>query len=314
MVIFKAKGSCCMILYCSHLRVLEIKIMKEHLISRLKNFDLINKEQQREFKYKELGGITNTSYLADLGEERYVVRIPGTNPDLINRSAELTNHLIANGLKITLPFLFLDEDTGIKISKYVPELRSFSYLDFNNSELRKKAFDKLSRLHNSDVVFIKNFSPMEAFLELVENSDKYEEKARIVGNSIVLELSELKLNSQPCHQDLYSENFVQVKDEVYLIDWEYSSQGDAFFDYGDLFMQNKFDESMKKIAYKELGIEINTENQMKGALFEMLSCLTWGLWAVNKSKVDCDIGKKEYFIEGKERIEEVVYRYENKLF
>jgi len=288
--------------------------MKEHLISILKSFDLINKKQQREFKYRELGGITNTSYLTDLGEARYVVRIPGTNPSLINRAAELKNHLLANGLEITLPFLFLDEDTGIKISKYVPELRSFSYRDFNNSELRKKAFGKLSLLHNSDLVFIENFSPLEAFLELVENSDKFEEKARIVGNSIVRELSELKLNSQPCHQDLYSENFVQVKDEVYLIDWEYSSQGDAFFDYGDLFMQNKFDNSMKKIAYKELGIESNTENQMKGSLFEMLSFLTWGLWAVNKSKVDYDIDKIEYFKEGKERIEEAIYRYENKLF
>ena len=288
--------------------------MKEHLISILKNFDLINKEQQREFKYRERGGMTNTSSLTDLGEASYVVRIPGANPNLINRAAEMKNHLLANGLEITLPFLFLDEDTGIKISKYVPELRSFSYRDFNNSELRKKAFGKLSLLHNSDLVFIENFSPLEAFLELVENSDKFEEKARIVGNSIVRELSELKLNSQPCHQDLYSENFVQVKDEVYLIDWEYSSQGDAFFDYGDLFMQNKFDNSMKKIAYKELGIESNTENQMKGSLFEMLSFLTWGLWAVNKSKVDYDIDKKEYFKEGKERIEEAIYRYENKLF
>ena len=288
--------------------------MKEQLITILENFDLINKKQQRQFRYRKLGGITNTSYLTDFGQESYVVRIPGVNLDLINRAAELKNHLIANGLKITLPFLYLDEHTGIKISQYVPELRSFSSRDFNNSELRKKAFEKLSRLHNSDLEFIKNFSPMEAFLELVENSDKFYEKARFVGNSIVIELNKLTLNSQPCHQDLYSDNFVQVKDDVYLIDWEYSSQGDAFFDYGDLFMQNKFNDSMKETAYKELGVERNTENQMKGELFEMLSFLTWGLWAVNKSKVDYDISKEEYFKVGKERIEEAIYRYENKLF
>ena len=288
--------------------------MKERLICILKDFDLINKNQERVFEYRELEGITNRSYLTDLGRKKYVVRIPGINPDIINRESELKNHLLANGLEITLPFIYFDKKTGIKVSEYIPELRSFAAEDFNNSELRKKAFSKLSRLHSSKLIFRDNFSPMNAFLELVENADEFEEIAREVGSSIVKDIRELGINSQPCHQDLYSDNFVLVKDDVYLIDWEYSSQGDAFFDYSDLFMQNKFSDSMKKVAYDELGIDSNKENLLKGSLFEMLSYLTWGLWAVNKSKIDNDVNKEEYFAAGKDRVEEAISQYENKFF
>ena len=288
--------------------------MKEQLISILKHFDLINKDQEKVFEYRELEGITNNSYLTDLGKNKYVVRIPGINPDLIDRTSEFKNHILANGLEITLPFIYFDEKTGIKISEYIPELRSFSAEDFNNSELRKKAFSKLSRLHKSNLTFEDNFSPMKAFLGLAENADELTEKARTVGASIVKEISELNQDSQPCHQDLYSENFVLIKNDVYLIDWEYSSQGDAFFDYADLFMQNKFTDSMKKVACDELGVKRSKENLLKISLFEMLSFLTWGLWAVNKSKIDDDVNKEEYFSAGKDRAEEAIYRYDNKLF
>ena len=48
------------------------------------------------------GGITNTSFIVTVNNFHYVIRIPGNNPDVINRKAEKYNMQKAEELGITL--------------------------------------------------------------------------------------------------------------------------------------------------------------------------------------------------------------------
>ena len=102
-------------------------------------------------------------------------------------------------------------------------------------------------------------------------------------------LNEIGINNHPCHQDLYSGNFVLYNDATYLIDWEYSSMGDNYFDFADLFWQNEFDHDLdlRKKTLEEIGIQ-SIENKEKFEYFEMLSMITWGLWALKRSPKDND--------------------------
>ncbi len=65
--------------------------------------------------------------------------------------------------------------------------------------------------------------------------------------------------------------------------------GDSYFDYADLFWQNEFDlnNEFKKNSLIEIGIDCD-ENIEKFDYFEMLSMITWGLWALKRSPDDND--------------------------
>ncbi len=251
-------------------------------------YGISNSKDESKYDISELDGITNTSYLVNVENDKYVLRIPGNNPDVINRSSEKQNTKKAQECGLTLPYLIFDEDTGIKISKFY-DIYTYKSSDFKNENMRKEAFKKLFDLHNSGLVFEKNFSPFNVFNEIADISNSLEKEAREVGFEIVNKIKEIGINNSPCHQDLYSGNFVIYKNQTYLIDWEYSSMGDKFFDYADLFWQNEFDldKSIRQDALKEIGIHKNDEIE-KFEYFEILSMITWGLWALKRSPDDND--------------------------
>ena len=251
-------------------------------------YDISNSKDESKYEISELDGITNTSYLVNVENDKYVLRIPGNNPDVINRSSEKQNTKKAQECGLTLPYLIFDEDTGIKISKFY-DIYTYKSSDFKNENMRKEAFKKLFDLHNSGLVFEKNFSPFNVFNEIADISNSLEKEAREVGFEIINKIKEIGINNSPCHQDLYSGNFVIYKNQTYLIDWEYSSMGDKFFDYADLFWQNEFDldKSLRQDALKEIGIHKNDEIE-KFEYFEILSMITWGLWALKRSPDDND--------------------------
>ena len=155
--------------------------------------------------------------------------------------------------------------------------------------MRNNAFHELEKLHNSGIVFQNNFKPTEVFINIADNSNPLEKEAKEAGLMVVQKLNEIGLDEKPCHQDLYSGNFVIHKDKTFLIDWEYSSMGDGYFDYADLFWQNNFeiDKNLKLKSLDELGISSPGELE-KFEYFEILSMITWGLWAMRRSPNDND--------------------------
>ena len=266
-------------------------IKASEVIKIFSKYGISNAKDENKYEISELDGITNTSYVVGLDSEKYVLRIPGDNPDVINRKSEKQNTLKAEEYGLTLPYLIFDEDTGVKISKYF-DLYTYKSSDFNKENMRKKAFKKLFDLHNSDLVFENNFSPLNVFSEIADISNSIERDAKEVGFEIIKKIKEIGINNEPCHQDLYSGNFVVYDDQTYLIDWEYSSMGDKYFDYADLFWQNEFDldKSMRQQALNEIDIQKKDEIE-KFEYFEILSMITWGLWALKRSPNDND-GKK----------------------
>lgn len=229
------------------------------------------------------GGITNTSFIVTVNNFHYVIRIPGNNPDVINRKAEKYNMQKAEELGITLPSIIFDEVSGIKISEYF-DIYTYSKSDFKDNTMRENALKKIKELHKSNVTFKDNFSPLTVFKNIVDESSDIELEAKEAGEKVISKLVDIGIDKRPCHQDLYHGNFIIYKNETLLIDWEYSSMGDHYFDYADLFWQNEFDQdmSLRKKTLEELGIN-SIEKIEKFEYFEMLSMITWGLWSMRRS-------------------------------
>ena len=252
------------------------------------DYEISNIKDEKKYTISPLDGITNNTVVVGVDNKKFVLRIPGKNPDVINRKSEKLNSIRAYEAGLTLPFILFDEITGIKISEYF-DIYTYKQQDFNNKEMRMNAFYILNELHNSDLVLEENFSPLKVFHNIVDDSQPVEKEAIEVASNVIKKINEIGIKNVPCHQDLYHANFVIYENKTILIDWEYSSMGDSYFDYADLFWQNEFDhnDEFKKSSLIEIGIE-SDEDIEKFEYFEMLSMITWGLWALRKSPIDND--------------------------
>ena len=90
-------------------------IKASEVIEIFLKYGISNSKDESKYEISELDGITNTSYIVDLDSEKYVLRIPGDNPDVINRKSEKQNTLKAQEYGLTLPYLIFDE--ALKNSK-----------------------------------------------------------------------------------------------------------------------------------------------------------------------------------------------------
>ena len=273
------------------------------IINIFNEFDISSTKDESKYKISKLESITNLNHKVEVDDKKYIIRIPGDNPDLINRSSEGVNQELVKNIGITLPIILFEKDTGIKISEFYEDLYTFTSSDLKNKEFRDDALDLLNRLHNSDLKFQENFSPLNVFKTLAKNNEKIENESKAIGEEIIKRLIEIGLESKPCHQDLYHANFVYLKEKAYLIDGEYSSQGDPIFDYAELLWQNELEEDQDSIndIYKMLDIE-DEKIKDKFELFQVLSMITWGFWAKRKSPQ----GNK-----GEEVLLLAIKRYEN---
>ena len=273
------------------------------IINIFNEFDISSTKDESKYKISKLESITNLNHKVEVDNKTYIIRIPGENPDLINRSSEGINQELVKNIGITLPIILFEKNTGIKISEFYEDLYTFTSSDLKNKEFRDDALDLLNRLHNSDLKFQENFSPLNVFKTLAKNNEKIENESKAIGEEIIKRLIEIGLESKPCHQDLYHANFVYLKEKAYLIDWEYSSQGDPIFDYADLIWQNELEEDQDSINYINKIIDIKDEKiKVKFELFQVLSMITWGFWAKRKSPQEN---------KGEEVLQLAIKRYEN---
>ena len=254
------------------------------IINIFNEFNISSTKDESKYKISKLESITNLNHKVEVDDKKYIIRIPGENPDLINRSSEGINQELVKNIGITLPIILFEKNTGIKISEFYEDLYTFTSSDLKNKEFRDDALDLLNRLHNSDLKFKENFSPLNVFKTLAKNNEKIENESKAIGEEIIKRLIEIGLESKPCHQDLYHANFVYLKEKAYLIDWEYSSEGDPIFDYADLIWQNELEEDQDSIndIYKIIDIK-DEKIKVKFELFQVLSMITWGFWAKRKS-------------------------------
>jgi len=89
------------------------------------------------------------------------------------------------------------------------------------------------------------------------------------------------LPQAPCHCDPLYENFLDVGDRMYLIDFEYAGNNDPMWDLGDLSVESEFtaeqDQQLLN-AYFDRGPKPFDVARM--SMYKALSDLLWTLWVV----------------------------------
>ena len=277
-------------------------INRKEVVGIFLNSKITNISDPESYSISELGGITNNSFKVGISDRFFVLRVPGKNPDLINRKAEKNNQTAAAEAGLTLPFLYFDENTGIKISDYKNNLVALESDQLISKEYINRALITLKELHQSDITLEQCFDHYSFFNE-IHKEKEYKEMAKI-GNYLLEKIESINQKLVPCHKDIYGPNFVLIDGEMSLIDWEYSGMESKFFDYGDLCLQQNIKEDQRKELFCALKLEEGGDDQVLWNLYRYLSSITWGLWATRKGALDQEVDK-DYLKLGKNKIKSV---------
>lgn len=184
-------------------------------------------------------GITNTSFRFMVNKQRYVYRHPGIGTEkYINRKSEAKSMKIASELGLDDTFIYMDSIEGWKISKYIEEARE---LDYHNISEVSTAISMMKTLHNQNIQSEFDFGIWNKTQEFIEQL-RVMRKTDFDGFddlfSLIAEVnSEITSDGYGirclCHNDCYSPNFLLDKNnKMFLIDWEYSGNGDPAGDLG----------------------------------------------------------------------------------
>jgi thiamine kinase-like enzyme len=112
------------------------------------------------------------------------------------------------------------------------------------------------------------------------------------SRKIIAALERCPKRLAPCHNDLIAANFLQGKDRLYLLDWEYAGMGDPFVDLGNCAVNFCMDEAgCLTLMESYLGREPSQVEMAQLHLLRVLSDLREAMWSyvqVGISTLDID--------------------------
>lgn len=251
-------------------------------------------------------GMTNKSFLFQVGEKSYICRIPGPGTELlINRQQEKNVYDAVKGLGITEHVVYMNGSTGYKISEYYKGARNG---DPRNWDDVSQCMNMLHRLHGSFLRVSHSFDIGEriTFYEaLCAGYEKklFEDYAQVRSDmfSLISRLGRLKRPKVLSHIDSVCDNFLFLEDgSVKLIDWEYAGMCDPLIDVSMCAIYSFYTpEEVERLLKIYLGREATAEEHFTYYAYIALGGFLWCLWAVYKSSLGEEFG--EYTL--------VMYRY-----
>lgn len=246
-------------------------------------------------------GLTNTSICFEVGDEKYVYRNPEKQEGLIvNRKHEKRALELAKSIGIDPTVLYMDEDGGWKISRFVKETHP---VDYRNPEDLQRIVTALRDLHQKQLNVSWSFLPWEEIrnMELVLRSEKE-------GISDP-EFDRLKENVGKCyracegdgtemcfcHCDASSDNWLLTEKDTVLIDWEYAGNADPGCDVGTFILNSGWEIDEAKEFIRMYCGEGATEKQIFHFLaYTAVIAFYWYVWGLFREANGAVMGEGFY--------------------
>lgn len=264
-----------------------------------------------------VGGMTNKNFKVNIGNEDYILRIPGNGTEeMISRYSEKYNSLVANELNIDTEILYFNEYNGLKISKYIQKAETINPKTAKREDNMKLVTNILRKLHNSEVKFESKFDVFNKIDEYEillkecngKNFDDYiVVKEKVVALNKILE--EVGVDNVPCHNDTVAENFVKDDERMYLIDWEYSGMNDPMWDLAAHCLECDFSEDEEEL-FLNLYFEGNVEEKYrkKILIYKICQDFLWSIWTNIKEAKGDDFGTygQDRYNRAKENLKKII--------
>lgn len=243
-------------------------------------------------------GLTNLSCHFAVGEGEYVYRHPGVGTEeLIDRGSEAAAQAVAKELGLDRTFIFEDEGSGWKLSRFIRGCRT---LDADDDEQLGRAMAMARKLHGAGVEVGNAF-------DFYEESRRYEgllggrSSIDIPGYHAMAEgVDRLHRHVEadggaPClsHNDFFPLNLlIDPQDGMHLIDWEYAGMSDPASDFGTFVVCAQLAEGRALDALRMyLGQDPSPEELRHHLAFVALAGWCWYLWSLYKESCGESVGE-----------------------
>ena len=252
-------------------------------------------ESEEIVKVDQIGGMTNSNYLVETTNNKYIVKFFGKGTDkLINRIAEKNNLENLRDLELDVENYIFDIEEGIKVNEYIENAITFDahYIKTKNKEVA----GILQKVHGSGKELegeFKIFDEIKKYEDLIQGEIKYAyyDKIREKVFGLKAHLEEIGIDRKSCHIDLVPENFIEDENgRVYLIDWEYSSMNDPMWDLAALFIESNYKKSEEGEFFKYYYSENTPVSVAKIMIYKILQDFLWSLWTIYKEEQGAEFG------------------------
>ena len=234
-------------------------------------------------------GLNNKSFKFSVKGKRYVYRHPGQNAmNVIDRKKEAVSLRAAKKLKVDDSLIYVDENEGWKISRFIETTEAF---DFANENHIRMLAEKIKTLHNANIHVGFSFDYSEEadrLLEIVRHADRNAYEKMLAAKNQMKPVFDF-LASDPwqkslCHNDIYEPNLLVSNDELNVIDWEFAGDSDIGYDICKLFSVTKTPPA-EADRWLSLYFGRNTTSAEKKHLYACAAVIyyywfVWGVYAV----------------------------------
>lgn len=258
---------------------------------------------QKEIRSSQIieNGFCNENYNIN---DAFVLRIPKDNADeTLNYKHENIVYKTIEPLKISEKVVYFDENTGIKISKFVHNARQYKTTP-TNEQITYLA-KTLKKLHSSNLKvsfgyqMFYRLSIYKKSLFEDEYIDTKIEKQIIKNVQKIFAKDEMVL----CHNDLVQNNLLFKFNGLTLIDWEYSGMNNFYFDLASFISENNLNDEQKEFFLsKYFGAKLNDLKRKKVNIFINFLDLLFYYWGLYYYRKRGDIIYKKIALEKLEHI------------
>jgi thiamine kinase-like enzyme len=255
------------------------------------------------------GGLTNTNYKVTTPSGAYVVRVAGKDTGLlaIDRDNEVHNTIAAAETGVGAPFVAAVREHDALVLGFLdgevmsPELlRRGDRLD-SVAEACRKLHAGRRFLRDFDMFDIQrgyHAIVRERGFRLPERYEEFEPKVRALERAMRVRAEP----TVPCNNDLLAENFIDVGDELRLIDYEYSGNNEPSFELGNIWSESNLSlEQLESLVAAYYGEPLRNKIARARA-WGLMSKYGWTLWgSIQESISDLDFDFWSWAMEKYER-------------
>lgn len=240
-------------------------------------------------------GLNNQSFKFRVKNQYYIYRHPGINASgVIDRKREATAIRAARKLGIDETLVYIDEEDGWKISKFVDATETF---DFGDKKHINMLAAKLKTLHDSKTSVGFGFDYRlegDRIIDILKNIDGLAYRRALAEREAMTPIFDFlqkdKWQISLCHNDLYEPNLLVEKDNLYIIDWEFAGNADIGFDVCKLF-------AVHNPPYEEIDYWVEEYFERQTTTEEkrhMIACAAviyyyWYIWGIYAGKNNQDV-------------------------
>ena len=245
------------------------------------------------------GGITNQNFIiSDDTNEKFFVRLADDIPEhLVYRSNEIMVCKAASKCNITPQMVYNTQN--IQVSKFI-EGNTYTVEDVKKNidkviKIVKKAHNEIPKVVEGKPIVFDVFDVIRHYKEYLEKNNS---SWKYILDDLLKKSNIIEQKSKPydeivlSHNDLLSANIMESREQLWLIDWEYSGFNTPLFDLGGLASNNNFNEEEEKYLLENYYEDKISDNLMyKYKAIKCASLLREAMWSMVAeiiSKIDFD--------------------------